>query len=217
MSDRLAALSGIAKAYERSTGKVYLAENWKEELLSQLSWRRIGKAATTLSHDQPSWSWVKMNGRTRFRTVLRPSDREAAVCSLLDVRVERNQSLNRFDNFARIEIDLRGHFLRVQYKEVPDDDFGFSDLSIFTTGDQQLGSFVSDFSHPKCFENTELHYILLQSGTHASGIVVVRTPGSEQIYQRVGLFTGHTRIDESRKYIAAEQFLSAEQTTLTIV
>lgn len=217
VSDRLAALSGVAKAYERSTGKVYLAGNWKEELLSQLSWRRIGEAAMTVSHDQPSWSWVKMSGRTRFRTAPRPSDREAAVCSLLDVRVERNQSLNRFDNFARIGIDLRGHFLRVQYKEVPDDDFDFSGLSIFTTGGQQLGSFVSDFFHSKCFENTELHCVLLQSGTYASGIVVVRTPGSQQIYQRVGLFTGHTRQDESGKYIAAEHFLSTEQTTVTIV
>ncbi|KAF3048581.1 hypothetical protein E8E11_007071 [Didymella keratinophila] len=65
-----------------------------------------------------------MSGRIRFRTVPRPSDREAVACTLEDVRIERNESLNRLSNFARIETDLRGHVLPVQYRETPGDEFG---------------------------------------------------------------------------------------------
>jgi hypothetical protein len=216
VTDRLAALSGIAKAYERSTGKTYLAGNWKEELLSQLSWNRTGCAEMTVSLDQPSWSWVKMSGRTAFRTAPRPSDRRVVACSLVDVRVDRNKSLNRFDNFARIEIDLKGHVLQVQYRESLDNESGFPRMSVFSTDGQQLGTLVSDISHSKSLEDAKLECILLQSGLYATGIVIMRTSGSQQIYQRVGLFIGHTRSDENGAYIAAQHFLSAEQTDVTI-
>lgn len=215
-TDRLAALSGIAKAYERSTGKTYLAGNWQEELLSQLSWRRMGTNAMTIAQDQPSWSWVKMSGRTRFRTAPRPSDREAIACALVDVKVERNGSLNRFDNFARIEIALKGYVLRVRYKEMPDDELGFPGVSLFTTDGQQLGSLVSDDSDSKLLEVAELECVLLQKGVHATGIVITRAPGSGRIYHRVGLFLGHTRSDESGTYISVQRFLSAVQTVVTI-
>lgn len=101
VTDRLAALSGVAKAYERSTGKAYLAGNRREELLSQLSCQRVGRASMAISQTQPSWSWVKMSGRARFRTAPRPSDRDAVACILVDARVERNDALNRFDSFAK--------------------------------------------------------------------------------------------------------------------
>lgn len=216
-TDRLAALSGIAKAYERSTGKTYLAGNWKEELLSQLSWRRIGRASMTVSQNQPSWSWVKMSGRTRFRTAPRPSDKDAVACTLVDARIERNESLNRFDNFAKIEVDLRGHVLPVRYKEAPDDEFGFPGMNMFTRDDQQLGSLVSDVFHSKFLEDTDLECILLQSGIHATGIVIMRKPDSPQIYQRVGLLLGHTRSDNDGIYTAVQPFFLVEQTIVTIV
>ncbi|KAJ4405768.1 hypothetical protein N0V91_005075 [Didymella pomorum] len=153
----------------------------------------------TIAQDQPSWSWVKMS-----------------ACALVDVKVERNGSLNRFDNFARIEIALKGHVLRVRYEEMPDDELGFPGVSLFTTDGQQLGSLVSDDSDSKLLEVAELECVLLQKGVHATGIVITRAPGSGRIYHRVGLFLGHTRSDESGTYVSVQRFLSAVQTVVTI-
>lgn len=57
-SDRLPALSGVAKEVARHTGYAYKAGIWEEEVHSDLLWRIEGEAATPSTYTAPSWSWA---------------------------------------------------------------------------------------------------------------------------------------------------------------
>ncbi|KXJ93543.1 heterokaryon incompatibility protein-domain-containing protein [Microdochium bolleyi] len=60
-SDRLPALSGIAKRQQRVTGDEYLAGMWRAELVRQLPWR-VRPTRQKPAWRAPSWSWASVDG-----------------------------------------------------------------------------------------------------------------------------------------------------------
>jgi hypothetical protein len=65
-TDRLIALSGIAKTVQDTTNFEYLAGLWNYELLYQLCWRMATAKAgirSTTSYIAPSWSWASVVGK----------------------------------------------------------------------------------------------------------------------------------------------------------
>ncbi|KAK5995932.1 hypothetical protein PT974_04351 [Cladobotryum mycophilum] len=64
-SDRLIAMSGTAKAFQESSGDVYLAGLWKRNIHTHLAWRTgasLGAPCRWSSSYAPSWSWASIIG-----------------------------------------------------------------------------------------------------------------------------------------------------------
>ena len=67
-TDKLIALSGIAKWYQRKTGDSYLAGIWAASLAQHLAWQTLSQEGVDGKHVQkpstyqaPSWSWASQN------------------------------------------------------------------------------------------------------------------------------------------------------------
>ncbi|KAK6063204.1 hypothetical protein SCUP515_12609 [Seiridium cupressi] len=71
-SDRLPAISGIAKRYGESHGWTYMAGLWKEDLLNLLVWE-VGGTPTRRPIPQkvPSWSWASVDSPVNFLRLTR--------------------------------------------------------------------------------------------------------------------------------------------------
>lgn len=69
-SDRLPALSGLAKQFQSAGAGTYLAGLWSENLLQLLHWRVDPRSEQPSRNKNnylaPSWSWVSINGRIQF-------------------------------------------------------------------------------------------------------------------------------------------------------
>ncbi|KAK7999111.1 hypothetical protein PG991_014786 [Apiospora marii] len=86
-SDRLPALSGIARRQHGITGDQYLAGMWRKELKTQLPWVCIGRPQKRPNWRAPTWSWASINGPVRYPECwdedIRPPD--STYISVLDV------------------------------------------------------------------------------------------------------------------------------------
>jgi hypothetical protein len=67
-TDKLIALSAIAKEYAVAIGDEYVAGLWRRDLLRQLCWFRtwwhiyeVESAEDSLPYQAPSWSWASLN------------------------------------------------------------------------------------------------------------------------------------------------------------
>jgi hypothetical protein len=67
-SDRLPALSGIAKRFQRVFGTEYVAGLWSEDMINGLCWNveSVHKARRPSEYRAPSWSWASVEGEVRF-------------------------------------------------------------------------------------------------------------------------------------------------------
>ncbi|KAK0124222.1 hypothetical protein ONS95_009198 [Cadophora gregata] len=67
MSDKLAALSGIAALMKKKTGDMYAAGLWKASLPFDLLWRcdQTGDLKTKKER-LPSWSWISVDGAVKW-------------------------------------------------------------------------------------------------------------------------------------------------------
>lgn len=59
-SDRLPALSGVAREIARLTGHHYVAGLWREDLFAGLLWSTSGNAKRFENAKEPSWSWASI-------------------------------------------------------------------------------------------------------------------------------------------------------------
>jgi hypothetical protein len=67
-SDKLIALSGIAKQFAERFNGQYLAGLWKENIVEQLAWFvSTWDVTRPKTYRAPSWSWASVNGRIHFR------------------------------------------------------------------------------------------------------------------------------------------------------
>ena len=82
--DKLAAISGIAHAVQKSTKDSYLAGLWKEKIEIQLLWNVTNPQPKPQGFQAPSWSWAAVNGK-----ILIPREDQTGVrhVHILDVHV----------------------------------------------------------------------------------------------------------------------------------
>ena len=62
-SDKLTALSGVAKLFASKSGKTYIAGLWKEDFLLQLLWGTNSPTNKIDTYRAPSWSWAAVDSQ----------------------------------------------------------------------------------------------------------------------------------------------------------
>jgi hypothetical protein len=216
VSDKLPAISGVAKAYRDVTGKTYVAGVWREELPRALAWFKRHQGGVEVSELQPTWSWAKMSGKVSFASVW-VRDVEEAACSVADMRILRNENLNELDNIASAEIDLKGHGLDVTYRAAPDTSTGYRGNSLFAADGYPLGQLNEDMPVEKWPSIDKLVCILINTGATANGLLLAPDNSRSGVYRRVGLFRADTRVEDDGRVLVLERFLRAEFSTLTII
>jgi hypothetical protein len=65
-TDRLPAIAGLARLVQKRLKCEYLAGLWRFQFVSQLLWRRIGRADCHSTYRAPSWSWASSPGKADF-------------------------------------------------------------------------------------------------------------------------------------------------------
>ena len=66
-SDKLPAISGLAKMYGERLNDKYVAGLWQNSLIDNLLWRTFGRGVTrTTEYRAPSWSWASCDGMITF-------------------------------------------------------------------------------------------------------------------------------------------------------
>ena len=61
-SDKLPALSGLARVVEEQIGDQYVAGLWRSNLIEGMIWQAIGKTHAVPEYRAPSWSWASIDG-----------------------------------------------------------------------------------------------------------------------------------------------------------
>jgi Heterokaryon incompatibility protein (HET) len=84
-SDKLPALSGLARLFQERYGDQYLAGLWKSHLIEDLCWQCFGATNTRPNkYRAPSWSWASVNGLLSITEIGGWAD----LAEVLDVQVE---------------------------------------------------------------------------------------------------------------------------------
>lgn len=65
-SDKLVAISGLARLVHAVTGDSYLAGLWRKNMEDQLCWSVINAAARIMPSTAPTWSWASLRGLISF-------------------------------------------------------------------------------------------------------------------------------------------------------
>lgn len=87
-SDRLPALSGVAKDMQKVLRSKYVCGLWERFFVYQLLWRlEVPDTPDVITSGAPSWSWAATAGRVIGSTSA-PTAELSKVCQILDVQVE---------------------------------------------------------------------------------------------------------------------------------
>jgi Heterokaryon incompatibility protein (HET) len=151
-SDKLPAISGIAKVFQAKTGCAYIAGIWKEDLIAGIAWYLKQPSHEIISMALPSWSWARLEGEVSFRSL---STAEAKMqyssCQLVSVTHRPAGGLNPYGDIADATLKVQGRLIQVRYKppESSDDTFRF-ETSIFALDGRPIGraSFDTWASYP---------------------------------------------------------------------
>jgi len=139
-SDKLPAISGVAKAFRKITGYTYLAGIWKEDLIAGIAWRVATPSNDLISPILPSWTWARLKGEIRFWGQ-RPGLPLAMIdgsCELIQVARNLAGGHNPYGDIRDAELRIRGRLIEVTYRasQKPVDEFP---STIFSTNGVPIG------------------------------------------------------------------------------
>jgi hypothetical protein len=115
-TDKLPALSGLAKEVARHTSYTYKAGLWEDEIHSDLLWRIEGKAQTPASYTAPSWTWAGHNigGKGKLATMSANARRYESqnIVQILSIGLV-HKSPDTFGQVTSGQLCLRGPCLEI--------------------------------------------------------------------------------------------------------
>jgi hypothetical protein len=120
-SDRLPALSGIARLFGEKLQGDYLAGHWRKDLPYSMMWQPLRKGHECRSdgmiYTGPSWSWASVKGGVRFFHEEIPRFNCQRLVKMLDARVEVSSSVNPYGHVNYGWIDLEAPVLPVRVEK----------------------------------------------------------------------------------------------------
>jgi hypothetical protein len=115
-TDKLPAISGLAKVFKSQFGTEYVAGLWSDALIEGLAWQGIGRRApnSTTQYTGPSWSWASYDGIAA--TGLRGKWKD--VAKIEDWHVELQNEGNPFGEVKNAWIRIHGPMAELKPSEV---------------------------------------------------------------------------------------------------
>jgi hypothetical protein len=92
--DRLVAMEGITKMFEKHTGDEYLAGLWRSRLVEGLNWIVVNPLARRPGFLAPSWSWASVSSAILPQSLNWPRDND--LIEIVDARVKISESSSKW-------------------------------------------------------------------------------------------------------------------------
>jgi hypothetical protein len=221
-TDRLRAISAIARKLKQASSARYYAGLWAEHLPSQLLWETTNddklfpKATRAAKPAAPSWSWASMQGPISLR------DYEGhAAYRILEISINNSTPGDDFSDVDVVDanISLRTltlHARVTRHKSpsspwwptdlvdnswsmtVQEDSEQFFPLLLFI--DPESGKEWSDISGRWDEFTTGDHAVLLAKITLGKGLILKAKPSSIEKYTRVGTFQLDTYVEDDDRW-----------------
>lgn len=205
-SDKLPALSGIARTIEEETGDKYVAGMWRSQLIEGLIWQAMGtlRGATKspLEYRAPSWSWASMDGPFGNlglgEDFLDENARWVDVATVIDCRVELKGE-NPYGEVKSGWLEIKAPLEPLSASEEKEPDWErvphkramrmktrvgnpFGSPCMFDTMDQEVASTVSLFALILTWRLTQDD----PKNRIYQALLITLVEGSESRYRRVG-------------------------------
>lgn len=103
--DKLIAVSGIAKHFQKGSGVTYLAGLWSDRAAKGLLWLARGPRLTRRAGMAPSWSWASVDGPVRYPGLL--LQRPFRVLPTLQVVLSRGTTLEEPKHIMGAESNIK--------------------------------------------------------------------------------------------------------------
>lgn len=112
-TDRLPAISGLARLFHKRFGGEYVAGLWSKDMIQGLAWQGLGERAP-VSRDQyigPSWSWASYAGIGA--SGLNPG--WVGIATVLDWHVDLKHEANPFGEVEDAWVRIRGPAIQLRH------------------------------------------------------------------------------------------------------
>ncbi|KAH8627380.1 hypothetical protein IG631_17148 [Alternaria alternata] len=210
-SDKLPALSGLARTYQDITGDTYLAGHWRSTLLQSLIWQATGYPTVPITYRAPSWSWVAVDGSFGMFSPgmyfdkgewvdlaiihdawTKLKNEENPFGEVMDGQLDISAPLKRLFPFASedeegVEWPKNYKVAKVRTKDASVDSRGYNHL-IFDSADHAERAkgrvlwVAVLLKHVRAEENKGVW----ESSLSYHGIVVAEVKGRQNVYERLG-------------------------------
>lgn len=186
-TDRLPAIAGIAKEFQRRTSYTYIAGLWQQDLLPGLLWfRGVTNNGSTLV-DLPTWLWARFSGRISFILATSFSigqfeDFEPA-CEVLNHSFTSLGALGSFGMIRDASLEIRGKVLELLYTPPTsrwEDSVTMYDGFI-------MGKLRLDEDHPRSWPLAFFCLLVSRSDTSPAGLALEMMEGTPNTFKRIGL------------------------------
>lgn len=207
-SDKLPALSGLARIVEEQTGDTYVAGLWRSTLLEGILWQAIGasrgRTSAPSEYRAPSWSWASIDGpfgHIGLKKDIQYMDKEAAewrdIGTILDCHVEPKGE-NPYGEVTSGWLTIRAPVERLTPSEEKEPDHEtvphkrnlrlrtargtpFGAYTMFDTLNDETILTMELFAMPlACIEEKE------RGGYTYQALIVTPVEGRQKYYRRVG-------------------------------
>ncbi|KAK7705784.1 hypothetical protein SLS64_007731 [Diaporthe eres] len=112
-TDRLPAISGLARLFHKRFGGQYVAGIWSKAMMEGLAWQGLGERAP-VSQDQyigPSWSWASYAGIG----AMGPNPGWVDIADILDWHVDLKHEANPFGEVEDAWVRIRGPAIQLRH------------------------------------------------------------------------------------------------------
>jgi hypothetical protein len=145
-SDRLPALSGLARLFENRIGATYVAGLWRDAIVEGLSWQAVSMIdengmvypAQEESFIAPSWSWISFPGRSGHG-MTQPGWEDVAI--VVDCFVQA-ATANPYGELKEAWIKLSAPIFEVTLSQASDPDQVERTISLCTKHGDPFGGYV---------------------------------------------------------------------------
>lgn len=199
-SDKLAAISGIAKMVQSVIHDEYVAGMWREDLVGQLLWRIDGQTIRPLVYRAPSWSWTSVEGKVEFAWY--PHDRRDMDAEIVNLHIEYATE-DKTGQILSGWLDLKGSLRSVQLER--DDRTGaiwFVDFQ----GDFEEGYHLSAYFDDASLEDNIIvqqsaageHFFMYLAQCYC--LILRLADHTNKLYERIGF-----AVDRSESHVPGEE------------
>lgn len=202
--DRLPALAGVAKELRWEFPGIgeYVAGLWTTNLAQQLLWRILIGRQPQWRLNQfigPSWSWVSIDTSVAFPTFA--TMRADIRLEILDHEIQHDVSSDRYGYLSAASLTVRGRLKTARWDISTERIDSPNELSL--TGNTETvadsmeyasqGPLVGRSVNVYCLEVQDARYwarhIKTEFGPAFTGLLLLKCPGAQSTYHRVGLFS----------------------------
>lgn len=188
-SDKLPAISGIAKAFQRRTGYTYLAGLWKEDLIAGIAWSLVQPSDEIISPTLPSWTWARLKGKVRFWSKVNglPLRVLDGSCEVVQVTYTLAGGHNPYGDIGDAELQVRGRLIEVTYRpsQSPDDEFP---TTVFSMSGVPIGRIRFDLKSSESQKIRSFFCVLIHGGDNYAAALALESAADARLdsYKRIG-------------------------------